>query len=140
MRPLKLLLRFLACSFLVFSCTSCITSLIVSSQKRQINNINRRSVSLTGKTIQMINRHAALMVTDQNDVVCIICDFDDYFDGMTIRGRFHRFGTYEYQLSDRIIHYAPIFVWERDYRKYMSLAEELDAKKPLSEDDKGTEI
>ena len=88
----------------------------------------------------MINRHAALMVTDQNDVVCIICDFDDYFDGMTIRGRFHRFGTYEYQLSDRIIHYAPIFVWERDYRKYMSLAEELDAKKPLSEDDKGTEI
>lgn len=79
------------------------------------------------------------MVTDYNDIVCIICDFDDYFDGMTIRGRFHRFGTYEYLFSDRTIHYAPIFVWKRDYKKYMFLAEELDAAKALSEDQKESE-
>ena len=140
MKPQRAISRLLTCLLLVFTCTSCITSHIVSSQRSQINNINRKTVRLTGKTVQMVNRHAALMVTDNNDVVCIVCDFDDYFDGMTIRGRFHRFGTYEYQSSDRTIHYAPIFVWEKDYRKYVLLAEELDAAKTLSEDKKGSKL
>ena len=74
----------------------------------------------------MINRHGALMVTDKNDVVCIVYDFDEYYDGMTIKGHFHRCGTYEYLFSDGTIHYAPIFVREKDYRKYKIIAEELD--------------
>jgi hypothetical protein len=87
----------------------------------------------------MINRHSALVVTDKNDVVCIIYDFDDYYDGMTIKGRFRRYGTYEYLFSDRTIHYAPIFIREKDYRKYKIIAEELDAAKNKSEGKMGKE-
>ena len=77
----------------------------------------------------MINRHSALMVTDKNDVVCIITDFDDYYDGTTIKGRFRRWGTYEYLSIDGTIHRAPIFVREKDYQKYAIIAEELGATK-----------
>ena len=129
MNPLRSIFRLLTCLLIVFSCASCITSRIVASQKKQTNNINKKSVRLSGKTVQIINRHSALVVTDKNDVVCIIFDFDDYYDGMTIKGRFRRYGTYEYLFSDRTIHYAPIFVREKDYRKYKIIAEELDATK-----------
>lgn len=86
-------------------------------------------VRLHGKTLQMINRHSALMVTDKNDVVCIITDFDDYYDGMTIRGRYRRWGTYEYLSIDGVIHRVPIFVREKDYQKFAIIAEELGATK-----------
>lgn len=101
--------------------------MILSSQKKQTNSIDRKSVNLSGKTIQRISRHSALMVTDLNDVVCIIYDFDDYYDGMRIKGGFRRSGTYEYLFSDGTIHYAPIFIREKDYRKYKIIAEELEA-------------
>jgi len=87
----------------------------------------------------MINRHAALVVTDKNDVVCVIYDFDDYYDGMKIKGRYHRCGTYEYLFSDGSIHHAPIFVKENDLKKYKIIAEELDAATIRAGDKKGVE-
>lgn len=125
----KSALRILACLLAAILCSSCITSAIVSHSKKQVNNIGRKSARLHGKTLQMINRHSALMVTDKNDVVCIITDFDDYYDGMTIRGHFRRWGTYEYLSVDGAIHRVPIFVREKDYQKYAIIAEELGATK-----------
>ena len=77
---MKSALRILACLLAAILCSSCITSAIVSHSKKQVNNIGRKSARLHGKTLQMINRHSALMVTDKNDVVCIITEFDDYYD------------------------------------------------------------
>ena len=136
MKPLRSIIRLLTCLLVVISSTSCVTSKIVSHQKKQTNNINKKTVRLTGKTVQLINRHAALVVTDKNDVVCIIRDFDDYYDGMSIKGRFHRCGSFEYLFSDGSLHYAPIFVREGDYRKYKIIAEELDAKRVRSRGNK----
>ena len=79
------------------------------------------------------------MVTDKSDVVCIVNDFEDYYDGMTIKGQFHRCGTYEYLFSDGTIHYAPIFVREKDFRKYKIIAEELDATRTKSKGNRGVE-
>lgn len=125
---MKNVIRILVFLIVVLSSTSCITMMILSSKNRE-NNINRTSVSLSGKTLQQINRHGALFVTDLNDVVCIVTDFDDYFDGMRIKGNFRRWGTYEYRSVDRTIHRVPIFIREKDYRKYIVIAEELDANK-----------
>ena len=124
---MKRFIRILACLLVAILSTSCITSAIVSHSRKQVNNIDKKSVRLHGKTLQMINRHSALMVTGKNDVVCIITDFDDYYDGMTIKGRFRRWGTYEYLSFDGTIHRAPIFVREKDYQKYAIIAEELGA-------------
>lgn len=129
MKPFRFIYRLFVCILIVFSCASCITTRIISNQKKQINNISKKSARLSGKTVQLINRHGALVVTDRNDIVCIISDFDDYYDGMAIKGRFHRYGTYEYLFSDGTIHYAPIFVKEKDYRKYKIIAEELGAQR-----------
>jgi hypothetical protein len=126
---MKSTLRILVYLLVAILSTSCITSAIVSHSKKQVNNIGRKSVRLHGKTLQMINRHSALMVTDKNDVICIVTDFDDYYDGMTIKGRYRRWGTYEYLSIDRTIHRAPIFVREKDYHKYAIIAEELGATK-----------
>ena len=79
------------------------------------------------------------MVTDKNDVVCIVYDFEEYYDGMTIKGQFHRCGTYEYLFSDGTIHYAPIFVREKDFRKYRIIAEELDATRIKSKGNREVE-
>ena len=136
MNPLKSIFRLLTCLLIVFSCTSCVTSLIVASQKKQANNINKTSVRLSGKTVQLINRHSALVVTDKSDVVCVIYDFDEYYDGLKIKGRFRRYGTYEFLFSDGTIHYAPIFVREKDFRKYMIIAKELGATKVDSREKK----
>ena len=77
----------------------------------------------------MIGRHSALMSTDLNDVVCIIGDFTDYYDGMRINGHFRRSGTYEYRYFDGTLHYAPIFIHSKDYRKYLVISEELEAQR-----------
>lgn len=136
---MKSFFRVITCLLVLFSFSSCITSKIVSNAKKQANNINKKSVRLTGKTVQMINRHGALMVTDNNDIVCIVYDFDEYYDGMKINGRFHRCGTYEYLFSDGTFHYAPVFVREKDYRKFKIIAEELDATRIESNSKKETE-
>lgn len=127
MKHFRFINRLFACILIAVSCASCITTSIISNQRRRTNNIDKKSVRLSGKTVQLINRHGALVVTDRNDIVCIISDFDDYYDGMAIKGQFHRYGTYEYLFSDGTIHYAPIFVKEKDYRKYKIIAEELGA-------------
>lgn len=87
----------------------------------------------------MIGRHAALMSTNLNDVVCIIGDFTDYYDGMRINGQFRRFGTYEYRYFDGSLHYAPIFIYSRDYRKYLVIAEELEAQRESGEEKKNNQ-
>ena len=69
------------------------------------------------------------MVTEKNDVVCIILDFEEYYDGMRINDHFRRYGTYEYLYVDGTLHYAPIFVRAKDFKKYQVLAEELSASK-----------
>lgn len=131
---MKSIYRILICLVAATLCTSCITSAIVSHSRKQVNNLGKKSASLSGKTVQLINRHSALMVTDNNDVVCIITDFDDYYDGMKIKGRFRRWGTYEYLSFDGTTHLAPIFVQEKDYQKYKVIAEELGATKVNSPD------
>lgn len=129
---MKNVIRILVCLLVVWACTSCISAAAVSHSKKQVNNLDKKTVTLTGKTFQRINRHSVLMVTDKNDVVCIITDFEDYHNGMTIKGRFRRLGTYEYLAFDRRIHHVPIFVLKKDYRKYKIIAEELGAKKVMS--------
>lgn len=126
---MKTLVRLIVCLVVVFSCSSCITAMIVSSSRKQINNIDSKNVHLTGKTLQKVGRHGALMVTEKNDVVCIILDFEEYYDGMRINDHFRRYGTYEYFYVDGTLHYAPIFVRAKDFKKYQVLAEELSASK-----------
>lgn len=69
------------------------------------------------------------MSTDLNDVVCIIGDFTEYYDGMRINDYFRRSGTYEYRSVTGSLRYVPIFVRSRDYKKYLVIAEELDAQR-----------
>ena len=126
---MKSFFRFLVILVTIASCSSCITSAIVSSNRRHINDIDRRNVHLTGKTVQKVGRHSALMSTDLNDVVCIIGDFTEYYDGMRINDYFRRSGTYEYRSVTGSLRYVPIFVRSRDYKKYLVIAEELDAQR-----------
>ena len=136
---MRTIIKIWVCVFVVLLCTSCVTAMIISSEQKRTNNLDRKIVLLNGRTAQRINRHSALMITSRNDVVCVISTFSDYYDGMTIKGRFRRCGTYEYRFSDGAIHYAPIFVRVKDYKKFAIIAEELSDTSVLSESKNGTE-
>ena len=48
------------------------------------------------RTFQRVAGYAALATTGSGDVVCVIADFGEYYDGLSIDGRFIRKGTYSY--------------------------------------------
>ena len=124
---MRAILRILTCLLILASCTSCLTSRAVSHSRSHQNSIDSKRTTLSGKTFQRLSRHAALASTTQGDVVCIIDDFTDYYDGMRIKNRYKRYGTFEYRSYDGIIHYAPIFVRLKDFKKYRIIAEELQS-------------
>lgn len=138
---MRSLLRAIILILAVLVCSSCITMMVTSSKKKQTNNLDRKVVSITGKTVQRVGRQSALVLTDKNDVVCVIDDFGDYYDGMRIKGRYRRHGTFEYVFSDGARRFAPIFVRSKDYDKYMIIAEELGAsREPTEKQKRGLDI
>ena len=49
------------------------------------------------KTFQKIGDHSALATTGRGDVVCVVAYWGQYYEGMTLSGKFIREGTYSYE-------------------------------------------
>ena len=124
---MRAIFRILTYLVILASCSSCLATRHASHSRGHRNNLDMKTATITGKTFQRIGRHVALTTTTSGDVVCIIDDFSDYYDGMRIKNRYKRSGTFEYRSTGGIIRYAPIFVRQKEFKKFQYIAEELQS-------------
>lgn len=97
---MKRLLRIILLAFLACSTTSCFTMLALASAsskaKARGDALGESDATMELKTFQRVAQYAALASTGRGDVVCVIADFGQYYDGLILDGRFIRKGTYSY--------------------------------------------
>ena len=97
---MKTVFRIILLVFLACSTTSCFTMMAVaaasSRAKARGDAFGKEDAAMVLRTFQRVAGYAALATTGSGDVVCVIADFGQYYDGLTLDGRFLKKGTYSY--------------------------------------------
>lgn len=100
---MKTAIKFILLLALTLSSTSCLTMMALSaaSAKARIqgDDFGKDQAKMVLKTFQRITNYAALATTGSGDVVCVIADFGEYYDGLELDGRFIKKGTYSYKTT-----------------------------------------
>ena len=98
---MKAFFRIILIYLLAVSVSSCLTMLAIASSSRakaqvQGAEFGEDKATMELRTFQRISQYAALAYTGNGDVVCVIDDFGDYYDGMKVFDMFIKEGTYSY--------------------------------------------
>lgn len=100
------------------------------------SELGRERMNTTVKTFQRIAGPAAMATTKDGDTICVIADFDEYYDGMTLEGKFYRKGTYSYVTTSGVSKTVLVYLYGPDRKKLDSYAEQfLQEKKSIVVDD-----
>ena len=67
-----------------------------NAAKARGDALGKNEASMSLRTFQRVAGYAALATTGKGDVVCVIADFREYYDGLVISGYFIKKGTYSY--------------------------------------------
>lgn len=100
---MKGLFRLIVIALIGFACTSCLTLSIIAGveqakEQRRISgsDFGYYEADMYLITFQRVSEYAALANTGNGNVVCVVTKFGQYYDGMTLSGKFIRNGTYSY--------------------------------------------
>ena len=114
--------RFLHITILLFitiCCTSCFTLMTIAAIDHQNRvelgaDLGKKEAFFKLTTFQKISDYAALATTGAGEVVCVIANFDNYYDGLRLSGRFVCQGTYSYVTITGVQKYVLVYVFKRD--------------------------
>ncbi len=131
---MKSLLRIFLFVILTLSATSCFTIMAISRSQRvareQGKYFGDEKARMDLKTFQRISGYSALAMTGSGDVVCIIAKMDEYYDGMTISGRWLKMGTYSYTSSSGARRTVLVYLLEDDKDDLESYVEDFLKNNP----------
>ena len=126
---------------LAFSTTSCFTMMAVAAATSGSSELGSERMNTTVKTFQRVAGPVAMATTKDGDTVCVIADFDEYYDGMTLEGKFYRKGTYSYVTTSGINKTVLVYLYGRDKKKLESYAEQsLKEKHSIVVDDSSSKV
>ena len=111
------------------SCTSCFTMMAVAAATSGSSKLGSERMNTTVKTFQRLAGPVAMATTEDGDVVCVVADFDEYYDGMTLEGKFYRKGTYSYVTTSGINKTVLVYLYGPDRKKLESYTEQFLSEK-----------
>ena len=114
---------------LAFSMTSCFTMMAVAAATSGSSKLGSDRMNTTIKTFQRVSGPVAMATTKDGDTVCVIADFDEYYDGMMLEGKFYRKGTYSYITTSGINKTVLVYLYGKDKKKLESYAEQFIKEK-----------
>lgn len=121
--------------------TSCFTMMAVAAATSGSSKLGSERMNTTVKTFQRIAGPVAMATTEDGDVVCVVADFGEYYDGMTLDGKFYRRGTYSYVTTSGINRTVLVYLYGPDRKKLESYAEQfLKEKHSIVVDDSRTKV
>ena len=131
---MKNLLKVILIVFVALSATSCLTTMAVaasSSQKAMERGkyFGDDNAKMVLKTFQRISTYAALATTGSGDVACVIADFGEYYDGLSLEGRFIKKGTYSYTTPNGTNKTVLVYLYRPDRKRLERYTEEFLKKK-----------
>lgn len=125
---MKRIFRIVLLVLFAYSTSSCFTMMAVSAAsnkaKKEGVNLGKENASMTLRTFQRIAWNAALASTGRGDVVCVIADFGDYYDGKIINGRFIRKGTYSYISQDGVNKTVLVYLYSPNRKRLEKYADD----------------
>lgn len=131
---MKVFVRIALFIILSMATTSCFTMLAVSQAQKaareQGKHFGEEKADMVLKTFQIISGYAALATTGKGDVVCVIAKFNEYYDGMTVSGRFLKKGTYSYISSNGANRTVLVYMLEQDKDELEKYVEDFLNKNP----------
>lgn len=113
----------------ICSCTSCFTMMAVAAATSGSSKLGSDRMNTTVKTFQRIAGPVAMATTEDGDVVCVVADFSEYYDGMTLKGKFYRRGTYSYVTTSGINKTVLVYIYGPDRKKLESYTEQFLSEK-----------
>lgn len=113
----------------ICSCTSCFTMMAVAAATSGSSKLGSERMNTTVKTFQRLAGPVAMATTEDGDVVCIVADFSEYYDGMTLKGKFYRKGTYPYVTTSGINKTVLVYLYGPDRKKLESYTEQFLSEK-----------
>lgn len=126
---------------LTLSTTSCFTMMAVAAATSGSSELGSERMNTTVKTFQRIAGPAAMATTKDGDTICVIADFDEYYDGMTLEGKFYRRGTYSYVTTSGINKTVLVYLYGPDRKKLESYTEQfLSEKQNIVVDDSKSKV
>ena len=127
--------------FVLLACstTSCFTmmALAAASDKAKARGdaFGKEDAPMVLKTFQRVAGFAALATTGSGDVVCVIADFGQYYDGLTLEGRFIRKGTYSYMTTSGANKTVLVYIYKPHIRTLEAYADDfVRNQKPIVAD------
>ena len=116
---------------LALSTTSCFTmmALAAASSDESKNQLGYEWMETSVKTFQRVAAYAALATTSSGDVICVVADFGEYYDGLIKDGFFKKKGTYSYITTSGANKTVLVYVYKKDLKKLENYADELQKKK-----------
>ena len=125
----------------ICSCTSCFTMMAVAAATSGSSKLGSERMNTTVKTFQRIAGPVAMATTENGDVVCVVADFSEYYDGMTLKGKFYRRGTYSYVTTSGINKTVLVYLYGLDRKKLESYTEQfLKEKQKIVVDDSKSKV
>ncbi len=125
----------------ICSCTSCFTMMAVAAATSGSSKLGSDRMNTTVKTFQRIAGPVAMATTEDGDVVCVVADFSEYYDGMTLKGKFYRRGTYSYATTSGINKTVLVYLYGPDRKKLESYTEQfLKEKQKIVVDDSKSKV
>jgi len=89
--------------------------------EQNMSDISRDKTSLSLKVFQTHTPFEGLAFTPDGDVVKLRTVTVEVYDGLKIKGKFVKVGTYKYETSSGSIKTVPVFVPKSDYKDYKKL-------------------
>ena len=131
---MRFLLKVIPFICVIFSCTSCYTLMTLAAiDKDNVvmgKDLGKKEARLELTTFQKIANYAALASTGKGDVVCLIADFGEYYDGMKLSGRFISQGTYSYTTVAGVQKHVLVYVFKQDMERLQAKVDEFMKEKP----------
>lgn len=125
----------------ICSCTSCFTMMAVAAATSGSSKLGSERMNTTVKTFQRLAGPVAMATTEDGDVVCVVADFGEYYDGMTLKGKFYRRGTYPYVTTSGINKTVLVYLYGPDRKKLESYTEQfLSEKQNIVVDDSKSKV
>ena len=120
--------------FLMLCCTSCFTFMQLASvsKNNQVlgKDFGKDIASMELTTFQKISDFAALSTTGKGDVVCVLADFEGYYDGQKLSGQFVKKGVFSYSTPLGVEKHVLIYARKKDLRRLESKFEQFLEEKP----------
>lgn len=107
----------------LFTCTSCFTMMVLASASGS-PKLGSNRMKTEVKAFQRIAGPAALATTSNGDVICVIADFGEYYDGIKLEGTFYRKGTYSYVNTNGANRTVLVYIYGPDKKKLESYTEQ----------------